>query len=141
MSVTNITSTSVELIWEEIPEMNQNGIITGYQLRFRAQTSDNTSWTYVMIPGSNLTASLRGLQEFVTYLIQISGVTAAGTGPFSPELSITTLEDGKASIYHLKLKLHFFLYCSSCSTTSRSHSYVSQFNKLESDLGAPIIFC
>ena len=99
MSVTNITSTSVDLMWEEIPEMNQNGIITGYQLRFREQTSDNTSWTYVMIPGSNLTASLRVLQEFVTYLIQISGVTAAGIGPFSSEISITTLEDGKANIF------------------------------------------
>ena len=94
-----------------------------------------------MIPGSNLTASLRGLQEFVTYLIQISGVTVAGVGPFSPEISITTSEDGKASIYHLKLKLHFFLHCSSCSTTSRSHSNVCRFNKLESDLGAPFIFC
>ena len=81
-------------MWGEVPEMNQNGIITEYHLRFRQQNADNNLWTDVTVPGSNLTASLGDLQEFATYVIQISAATVAGVGPFTPELNVTTFEDG-----------------------------------------------
>ena len=81
-------------MWGEVPEMNQNGIITEYHLRFRQQNADNNLWTDMTVPGSNLTASLGDLQEFATYIIQISAATVAGVGPFTPELNVTTFEDG-----------------------------------------------
>jgi hypothetical protein len=91
--VTNLTSTTIGLMWGEVPEMDRNGIITEYHLRFRQQNVDNNLWTDVTVPGSNLTASLGGLQEFATYIIQISAATVAGVGPFAPELNVTTFED------------------------------------------------
>ena len=43
--VTNVTSTTIELMWGAVPETDRNGIITEYQLRFRQQDSVNNTWT------------------------------------------------------------------------------------------------
>ena len=107
--MTNLTSTTIGLMWGEVPEMDRNGIITEYHLRFRQQNVDNNLWTDVTVPGSNLTASLGGLQEFATYIIQISAATVAGVGPFAPELNVTTFEDGTFSTHGCVInQLHSF---------------------------------
>ena len=92
---TNHSSTTIDLMWGEVPERNRSGTIITYQLRFRQLSTDNNPWTFLMVPASNLTARLTELQEFVTYMIQISAATVAGLGQFSPVLNVTTLEDGE----------------------------------------------
>ena len=98
--VTNVTSTTIELMWGAVPETDRNGIITEYQLRFRQQDSVNNTWTYVTVNGSTLRTNLSGLQEFVTYFITISAATVVGIGPFSLEINTTTLEDSTV-LWHM----------------------------------------
>ena len=95
ISVTNVLSTTIELMWGEVPENNRNGIITEYNIRFRQLTfeTNHYNWVYMTVPASNLTTQLTGLLEYVTYYIQISASTSVGIGPFSDEVNTTTLED------------------------------------------------
>lgn len=92
--VINVTSTTIGLMWGGDPEMNENGTMVEYQLRFRHQNADNDTWNYVTVSRSNLT-SLNGLQEFATYIIQISPAMSVGFGPLFLEINTTTLQDGK----------------------------------------------
>ena len=43
LSVTYVLSTTIELMWGEVPENNRNGIITEYSIRFRQLTFE-TNW-------------------------------------------------------------------------------------------------
>jgi hypothetical protein len=96
--VTNVTSTAIELMWGEAPEENQNGIITAYHLRLRQLTYTKYSEYYmVTVPAPNSTANLTGLIEYAEYFIEISASTAAGAGPFSDPVNVTTLEDVPAA--------------------------------------------
>ena len=118
--VTNVTSTTIELMWGAVPETDRNGIITEYQLRFRQQDSVNNTWTYVTVNGSTLKANLSGLQEFVTYFIQISAATVVGVGPFSLEINTTTLEDSTV-LWHILAYTCLMTFLSLSSTLSTTY--------------------
>ena len=118
--VTNVTSTTIGLMWGEVPETDRNGIITEYQLRFRQQDSVNNTWTYVTVNGSTLKANLSGLQEFVTYFIQISAATVVGVGPFSLEINTTTLEDSTV-LWHILAYTCLMTFLSLSSTLSTTY--------------------
>ena len=97
-AVINVSSTAIDLMWGEVPIMDRRGIIIEYTLRYRQLTfvkALHYYWTYLTAPASNITARLTGLHEFTTYYMQISAATSVGSGQFSVELNITTLEDGE----------------------------------------------
>ena len=118
--VTNVTSTTIGLMWGEVPETDRNGIITEYQLRFRQQDSVNNTWTYMTVNGSTLKANLSGLQEFVAYFIQISAATVVGVGPFSLEINTTTLEDSTV-LWHILAYTCLMTFLSLSSTLSTTY--------------------
>ena len=92
------SSTEIQLSWEEVPEINQNGEIILYEIQYTpltsfggliATNSVNTS------DGSMQEITIRHLQENVEYSISVRAYTNVGPGPFSLTVSVTMLEGGE----------------------------------------------
>ena len=92
MTATAVSSTEIEVSWEEVPAIDENGVITMYEVQFvpletfEGQISANTS---------QLNTTLTGLQEYVEYNISVRAYTSVGPGPYSDLVVNRTLEDGK----------------------------------------------
>ena len=90
----DISSTEVEVSWEKVPAIDENGIITVYEVQYEPlqtfgdQISTNTTNT------TYLNKTLTGLQEYVEYNISVRAYTSVGPGPYSDPVIERTLEDG-----------------------------------------------
>ena len=83
--------------WDEIRGLNQNGIISEYEveiepLDFPADISVD------LLTTTNLSIVVTGLQENVLYNISVRAYTSVGTGPYSDPVSERTFEDGNVPI-------------------------------------------
>ena len=80
--------------WEEVPAIEENGIIINYEVEFEPLEFTDT----LMINTTNGTSFLTviiGLQEFVAYNFSVRAYTSVGPGPFSVAVTNRTFEDGK----------------------------------------------
>ncbi len=82
-------------MWENVLEIDQNGIITMYEVLYQPlETFDGNIITQTM----NVTersADLTDLEEFVDYNISVRAYTSEGAGPYSEEMTVMTPEDSK----------------------------------------------
>lgn len=81
--------------WNEVPQIEQNGIITNYEILFEPQNTFEGTLMSASLNTTNTSVSLRGLQEYVLYDIQVRAYTAIGPGPYSELVSRRTFEDCK----------------------------------------------
>ena len=89
------SSTAILVIWEQVPEVDRNGIITQYEVEFNQSTFSETSTSNLTtINDSQLMVELEGLEEYVEYSIRVRAYTSVGPGPFSVAVVNRTLEDG-----------------------------------------------
>ena len=79
--------------WEEVPEIDRNGIITFYEVRIDPAQFQDVSYTNVS--GSELVLVVGGLEEFVEYSFTIRAYTIVGHGPFSVVTINTTNQAGE----------------------------------------------
>ena len=90
---TLVTSTSFLLSWANPPPVNHNGIIRNYTIVINELNTGNlvqyvsqtTSWTF------------DSLHPDYNYSVVVAAVTIA-EGPFSPELTVSTLEDSNTIV-------------------------------------------
>ena len=98
VTVRPISSTILEVSWEEVPDDEKNGNITHYEIIYTPLTTvpenERTPTTFVTI-GPVLGSLLRGLEEYTVYNVSVRAVTVVGPGPLSPTATDQTLEDGK----------------------------------------------
>jgi len=95
------SSTSILVIWDEVPADQQNGIITGYTITYWSQTeNDNGS---VLVGPYDREKNLTNLKEFVNYNIIVFASTVKGDGPASDTIVVGTDQDSKLheSFYQL----------------------------------------
>ena len=85
-----VTSTSIDVIWDKIPNIQQNGIINDYEVTYIEGTNGVDTMS-INISDTHL--RMTDLQEFVTYAILIRGYTSVGPGPYSNRILQRTLED------------------------------------------------
>jgi len=89
-------------MWDEIPPMDRNGNISMYEIFYNPQ--DNFEGAIgansTTVSGSETTVTIKGLEESVTYNISVRAYTSSGAGPFSDDISVTTLEDGEKFYYY-----------------------------------------
>ena len=96
---TAVSPTSIMITWDMVPPIDQNGVITMYEVlyepleTFNGAIMSNTT----TVDGMTLTAVLEGLEEFVNYTISVRAYTSAGEGPYSDGVIEMTSEDGKRS--------------------------------------------
>ena len=80
--------------WEEVRRLDQNSIITDYEilleaLDFSAEIPTDTITT------TNLSIVIMDLEEFINYNISVRAITNVGPGPYSDPVTERTQEDGK----------------------------------------------
>ena len=92
-----VSSTSLFMTWNPVPNIHQNGIITQYQVEYnQTEFSEVLMFSNQIVSGDTLTTMLLNLEEYVTYTICVRAYTEVGSGPYSPIEEERTLEDGKS---------------------------------------------
>ncbi|XP_020608166.1 Down syndrome cell adhesion molecule homolog [Orbicella faveolata] len=89
----NSSSTSILVMWDEVPAEQQNGIIMGYTITYQSQTeNDNGS---VQVNDSVRQTELTNLKEYVNYNITVFASTEKGDGNASDPIVVRTDQDSK----------------------------------------------
>ena len=84
----------------EVPAIDENGIIVNYEVQ--VEPLDFTEvLTTIFVNTTSLSTRMvvSGLQEFVRYNISVRAYTSVGPGPFSPQVTERTLENGILCLY------------------------------------------
>ncbi len=84
------------MTWDSVPPIDQNGIITMYEVLYRPlETFSGTLQTVIRnVSMTEMSVVLIDLQEFNSYNISIRAYTSVGEGPYSEDLTVITLENG-----------------------------------------------
>ena len=103
------SSTEIQVSWEEVPAIDQNGEIITYEVQYEPVQTFNGQISTAIMNTSMLSINLTGLQEFVDYNISVRAYTSAGPGPYSEEILNTTAMDGKPEV--IIIEQHTVQYC------------------------------
>ncbi len=96
-TVFSVSSTSIEVLWEDVPEIDENGVIIAYEILYIPLETFNGKLVPELVntSASNSSVTLNNLEEYVFYNISVRAYTSIGAGPFSPFITQRTLEDSK----------------------------------------------
>ena len=94
VTATVLSSTEIQVNWTEPPEIDQNGVITQYEVMYEPLM---TFGELVVMTNTttDLYFTLTGLQEYVEYNISVRAYTSVGPGPYSVGIVRRTFEDGR----------------------------------------------
>ena len=96
VTATVLSSTEIQVNWTEVLEIDQNGIITEYEVMYEPlMTFGVLSDESVVVDLTNLSTTLMDLEEYVQYNISVRAYTSVGPGPYSVGIVNTTFEDGE----------------------------------------------
>ena len=92
-----LSSTTIEVTWGIVPPIDQNGIITMYEVLYQPlETFGGAIGPMTRnVSGTAISLVLMDLQEFVSYNISVRAYTIIGDGPYSEPFTDMTLEDCK----------------------------------------------
>ncbi|XP_053972806.1 neogenin isoform X5 [Hylaeus volcanicus] len=90
VTVEPASPTSIIIRWEP-PLEGQNGIITGYKIRYRRQDRSSQPVT-ITTEGNQRSRVLTGLERHVGYQVRICALNVNGTGPWTEWIQIETYE-------------------------------------------------
>lgn len=90
VTVTSITSTSFLFSWIDPPPVDHNGLIRNYTIVISELNTGNV----VQLVSQTTSQVFDSLHPDYNYSVEVAAVTVA-TGPFSPALTVSTLEDGR----------------------------------------------
>ena len=91
----SLSSTSVRVNWTEVPAIDQNGIITQYEVEYNQTQFTGVTMSNVTVVNSMIfTTVLTELLEYVEYSIRVRAYTSEGPGPYSNITLVITDEDG-----------------------------------------------
>ena len=88
-----LTLQSLVVRWEPPPPDSQNGIITGYKIRYKKKGGGSRGSSTVTTDGDRRLYALTDLQKDTEYQVKISAQTVNGSGPASDRLRATTYKD------------------------------------------------
>ncbi len=103
-NATVTSSQSATLSWEPPAPDGQNGKITGYVINVTVLETGEMFQLF----SETTSLTVDSLQPYRTYTCVIAARTAAGLGPFSSPIVVTTPEDGKhcEKMYYITSYLH-----------------------------------
>ena len=110
-AITNVTATSMEINWEKLSLDDANGVITKYEVCYKASdTAADIDCTLKksVSNGDTREVVLNGLNEATTYNVAVKAATSQGFGDLGITMTQKTLE---ASKYFLSIKLSPSLEC------------------------------
>jgi hypothetical protein len=90
----NTSSTSIHVTWDPIPRSRIHGRLRGYHIFLRR--ANESEWLpKIRVSESDLSTDIRNLWKYTKYVLRIVGLTTAGPGAVSPEITVRTDEDGE----------------------------------------------
>ena len=99
VSISDVTSTSINVSWGPVPADDRNGIIQGYKLNYRALPNQGIVTEFLNISSEQQdeggTKILQTLDEFTNYSVSVLAFTIVGDGPPSVAKFVQTLEDSE----------------------------------------------
>ena len=93
--MTVLSSTEIQVSWEEIPAINQSGSITFFEVRYNPLETFNGSLSTNTTITTMLGITLNSLEENVDYNISVRAYSVIGPGPYSEGVVKRTDEDRK----------------------------------------------
>ena len=90
-----ISPTEIEISWNEINPIDQNGIIIVYEVDYQPAQMFNGSRIGYVVYSTITTIILSDLHESVQYNITVRAYTSIGAGPFSSHVLSVTEEARK----------------------------------------------
>lgn len=97
VSAMALSPTSIMVTWEAVAPIDQNGIITTYDVLY-----EPSGGQFAVI--TELFVILDELEEYVMYNISVRANTNAGAGPYSDAVFIITPEDSKDFLILFRVK-------------------------------------
>ena len=88
------SSTEIMVTWEDILPIDQNGIITNYEVQYEPLEFMERLDT-MFVNTTDMAVNLTNLQENVQYNISVRAYTIIGPGTYSDPVTERTLEDRK----------------------------------------------
>lgn len=98
----NTSSTSVKVLWHSVPRGLVHGILRGYRIFYSKTKEFGVPMRQAVVPAHTRHVHLVGLEKFTKYSIQVAALTRIGVGAKSPELVVSTDEDGTYRVYEIK---------------------------------------
>ena len=93
LEATTLAPTSVNVSWEQIPNISRNGILIAYEVKYTwSLGSGQTGVSYRNTSGAANHLVLTMLQECVQYSISVRAYTSKGPGPFSEPVVDSSLK-------------------------------------------------
>ena len=81
--------------WDLVPTIDQNGVITQYEVEYNQTTfSEISMYNTTIVNSTTLLVDLTGLEEYVVYSIRVRAYTSVGAGPYSDVVMERTQQDG-----------------------------------------------
>ena len=101
---TALSPTEIEVSWEEVPAISQNGEIIMYEVQYEPLETFNETISIETVNTSEpvLMTVLIGLEEYVEYNISVRAHTSTGPGPYSDPVTVRTDTNSKT---HADLEL------------------------------------
>ena len=90
-----VSSTEILVTWDPVPAIDQNGIITTYEVLYQPMETFNDTISSNLMISNQTSILIADLQESVLYNISVRAYTSVGEGPFSEEVLAMTFEDSK----------------------------------------------
>ena len=108
VAVNGVSPTTIMVSWGPVPLIDQNGIITEYEVMYEPLETFNGSIVTqrVNVTEPEMSVTLMELQEFVNYSISVRAYTSVGAGPYSSGVYAMTNESGEYSLSCMNL-IHF----------------------------------
>lgn len=99
VTVVGNSSTSIVVSWGTVPPIDQNGILTMYEVLYQPlETFSGAIGSLSMnVSAMDMSVVLSNLQEYVYYNISVRAYTSVGDGPYSQEILVLTLEEGESN--------------------------------------------
>ena len=97
-----VTSHSINLTWEAIPQEDRRGELEGYRLCVSPYVKDNSAESgclqnALVAKPWRTAAVVTNLKPYTVYSVRIRGFTSKGEGPLSTAVHVRTEEGGKES--------------------------------------------
>ena len=94
VTAVNISSTAIRVSWDPVPVIDQNGVITRYEVEYNQTTFSEVSlYNTTTVNSTTLMVDLTGLEKDVDYFIRVRAYTSMGAGPYSDVVMETKQED------------------------------------------------
>ena len=95
--VTPQSPNTVIMEWGPVPEIDQNGVITSYEVVYSQSSNDHLPQSGT-VTATETSTSVGPLQPFIPYNLTVRAFTSVGGGPFNPTPTTTTITNATGII-------------------------------------------